>query len=207
MAHIIVNNFITKEEQKELLNLVLNNKDKLESYLVFEELIEDFKKRHKTTKVHGSPVDENANYSFIFRFNEATLSSNIIKGIFKRLEDILKAPILTKTTLFGSGLTYMFKGAETVAHYDLCDFKEDHEVIVRMNIIIQAAKEGGNFIFYNDDASFNKEIIVPELSVLIFPASEILHSVSRNEKEIPRVTLSVDTVIDKAIWTNLCIAK
>jgi hypothetical protein len=202
MANIIIKNFITKEEQQELLSIVLNNKDKMESYLSFNKFIEDLKRRNKTIKVHGIPLD-GVSSSFIFRFNEETLSTNIIKSIFKRLEATIKAPILTKTTIFGSGLTYMFKGAEVVPHYDVCEFKKDNEVIVRMNIVIQSALEGGNFIFYNDDTTFNKEVIIPELAVMIFPASEVLHSVSRNEKGLPRVTLSVDTVVHKDIWNNL----
>jgi hypothetical protein len=209
MAYLVIENFITKEEQKELLNIVETNKNTMFSFDYFndKEIVKDINdKVAKLTLKSNLPITVEK-HNYLLPIENKLNDNTTIQFIIKKLETVIKVPIVNSNTVFGWGFTYLYQGASVAPHYDPIKNKKQNQIIIRMNIIVQPALDGGNFMLYNNDGFLTEELILPELSLMIFPASEVLHSISVNKKESPRINFSIDTIVDKKVWDDFYIIK
>lgn len=183
MDHVIINNIITDQEQEDILNYVDSQKNKMGTYCKF-----------------GQQAENLISVSFIDLGN-SNLHPEFIGKIIKRVQDLFALPYANPRTDYGWAISYGYKGCSVVKHKDPFNKINENDISFRMNVIIQNASSGGKFIFHHN----NKEKIVeiPEKALMVFPASEIEHSISRNLGNKVRVNLSFDAIVDKSFWKKL----
>jgi hypothetical protein len=183
MDHIIIKNIITDQEQKDIIEYVNSQKNQMGTYCKFGQQNNDM--------IPVSFIDLSGN----------NLNTKLINSVIKRVQDLFNLPNENPYTDYGWAISYGYKGCSVVKHKDPFAKSNKNDISFRMNIIIQNANSGGKFVFhYNNN---DKIIEIPEKALMVFPASEIEHSISKNLGNKPRINLSFDAIVDKSFWRKI----
>lgn len=186
MDHLIFNDIITDEEQSKIIAYAESRKATMDSYFKYD-----------SSYLETLPVG-------LIDLNNGEEYPDFIKNIIKRIQDLLGFSYKNYKTWSGWGISYGFIGSGVIKHKD--PVNEDsgkNDILIRMNTIIQNTDKGGNFVFHYPE--HDKIINVPEKALMVFPASVIDHSVSKNRSTKIRMNFSIDTIVDKSVWNNLVI--
>ena len=186
MDHLIFHNIITDEEQLKIIDYVESRKDTMDTYF-----------KYSPEYLNTLPVG-------LIPLNDEEEHPDFIINIIKRIRDLLGVSSKNYRTWSGWGISYGFIGSGVIKHKDPVNKDSSpNDILIRMNTMVQNADKGGNFVFYYPE--HDKIINVPEKSLLVFPASVIDHSVSKNRSNKIRLNFSIDTIVDKSFWENLVI--
>jgi hypothetical protein len=183
MDHVIIKDIITDQEQNNILNYVNSQKNKMQSYFKF-----------------GPQPDYFIPVSFI-DINKIDLHPKFIKNIINRVQDLFGLSYENPYTNYGWAISYGYKGSAVLPHKDPFNKKNIDDISFRMNIIIQNSDNGGKFVFHYKNG--DKIIEIPEKALMIFPASEIEHSISKNLGKKTRINLSIDAIVKDKFWLNI----
>lgn len=186
MDHLIFNDIITDEEQLKIIDYAESKKETMDTYF-----------KYSPEYLNTLPVG-------LIPLNNEEEHPEFIRNIIKRIRDLLGVSSKNYRTWSGWGISYGFIGSGVINHKDPINKDSGpNDILIRMNTIVQNADKGGNFVFHY--TNHNKIINVPEKSLLVFPASVIDHSVSKNRSNKIRLNFSIDTIVDKSFWENLVI--
>lgn len=186
MDYLIFNDIITDEEQLKIIDYVESRKENMDTYFKF------------------SPEYLNTLPVGLIPLNNEEEHPDFIRNIIKRIRDLLGVSSKNYRTWSGWGISYGFIGSGVIKHKDPVNKDSSpNDILIRMNTIVQNADKGGNFVFHY--TNHNKIINVPEKALMVFPASVIDHSVSKNRSNKIRLNFSIDTIVDKSFWENLVI--
>lgn len=186
MDHLIFNDIITDEEQSKIIAYAEYRKATMDSYF-----------KYSGEYLDTLPVG-------LIDFNNGEEYPDFIKNIIKRIQDLLGFSYKNYKTFSGWGISYGFIGSGVIYHTDPLNIDSGpNDILIRMNTMVQNADKGGNFVFHYPNQ--NKIINVPEKALMVFPASIINHSVSKNRSNKVRMNFSIDTIVDKSVWENLLI--
>lgn len=186
MDYLIFNDIITDEEQYKIIAYAESKKATMDTYF-----------KYSMEYLDTLPVG-------LIPLNNEEEHPDFIKEILIRIRDLLGVSSKNYRTWSGWGISYGFIGSGVINHRDPVNKDSSpNDILIRMNTIVQNADKGGNFIFHYP--SHNKIINVPEKSLMVFPASMIDHSVSKNRGNKIRLNFSIDTIVDKSFWENLVI--
>lgn len=183
MDHVIINDIITDQEQKDILEYVNSQKNNMGTYSKF-----------------GPQPPYFVPVSFIDLGKENSYPK-CVDNIIRRVQDLFELPYTNPHTGYGWAISYGYKGSGVLPHTDPFNKINADDISFRMNIIVQNAESGGKFIFHYKNG--NKIIEIPEKALMVFPASEIEHSISKNLDKKERVNLSIDAVVPRNFWLNV----
>jgi hypothetical protein len=184
MDHLIFHNIITDEEQSKIIDYAESRKNNMDSYSKYSEKYLD------TLPVGLIPLNNEEEHP------------DFIRDIIKRIRDLLGVSSKNYRTWSGWGISYGFIGSGVINHKDPVNKDSGpNDILIRMNTIVQNTDKGGNFVFHYPNQ--NKIINVPEKALMVFPASEIDHSVTKNRSHKIRLNFSIDTIVDKSFWEIL----
>lgn len=183
MDHVIINNIITDQEQKDILKYVDSQKNKMGTYCKFGQQDKNL--------IPVSFIDLGKKDSY----------PKFIDSIIKRVQDLFALPYSNPNTDYGWAISYGYKGCAVERHRDPFIKINKSDISFRMNIIVQNASSGGKFIFHYKNG--DKIIEIPDKALMVFPASEIEHSISKNLDKKERVNLSIDAIVPSSFWLNV----
>jgi hypothetical protein len=186
MDHLIFHNIITDEEQSKIIAYAESRKDHMDTYFKYA-------MDYANTLSVG-----------LIALNNEEEHPDFIKDVIKRIRELLGFSSKNYRTWSGWGISYGFIGSGVINHRDPVNKDSGpNDILIRMNTMIQNTDKGGNFVFYYPD--HHKIINVPEKALMVFPASVIEHSVSKNRSNKVRLNFSIDTIVDRSVWENLLI--
>lgn len=183
MDHIIINDIITDKEQNDILEYVNSQKNNMGTYAKFGPQPNHF--------IPVSFIDLNTDNSY----------PKLIDDIIKKVQDLFFLPYVNPHTGYGWAISYGYKGSGVLPHKDPFNKINKDDISFRMNILIQNSDSGGDFVFHYGDKQ--NVIKVPNKSLMIFPASEIEHSISKNNSNKPRINLSIDAIVPSSFWHKI----
>ena len=182
-----LDNFITDEEQQYVKSFIAKRITELGGNL--RSYSDHEQKYHEVNERTTEPIA-------FFRIDKDIGVDEKLTSIIHRMQDAAKVSHDNPCTYFNWVISLSPIGTEVLNHIDPLDEElSKTKKIIRMNVLVQNAKRGGNFDLL-DDSGWNTAII-PDKALMIFEASEIPHRITKNLSSVTRINLSIDAVVDK----------
>jgi hypothetical protein len=185
----VIPNFIDVEEQIFLKDLVTNYKvrsgNNLRSYAEHEQ--------HDNSK-HGrfsEPI-------YFIPIVDELKNNTRLQDIVKRMQKVAGVSKENPNTYFNWVISIAPRGTEVLHHRDPINSDVPKtKKILRINLIAQNAKRGGEFQIFSPKTNEFVVAKIPDRGLMMFDASELTHRITINTSNTTRINLSIDALIDR----------